>query len=77
MKKLLEFLVKEITGCADIAVEEKKEGEVFEYQLNVPKDFTGLVIGKNGATIKAIRNILKIKATLEHQRFYINVNSLE
>ncbi|PIP57013.1 RNA-binding protein, partial [Candidatus Woesebacteria bacterium CG22_combo_CG10-13_8_21_14_all_45_10] len=33
--------------------------------LKVPPEDMGLVIGKGGTTIKAIRNLIRVRATLE------------
>jgi predicted RNA-binding protein YlqC (UPF0109 family) len=77
MKELLEFIIKKLTATTEVSVSENVNGEVYEYLLSVPKELMGLIIGKNGNTIKAIRNILKIRATLEKKRFYLNVAAIE
>lgn len=38
-----------------------------------PEENAGMVIGKGGGTIKAIRNILRVKATLEKKGVSVNL----
>ena len=61
MKELLEFIVGNILGkTAKFEITEDDEG--------------GMVIGKGGKVIKAIRNVLRIKATLEKKKIILLVN---
>ncbi len=65
MKDLLNFLLKNILGQANFeVVEAGSEGKV-DYTLKIPKDEMGMVIGKSGKTIRMIRNLVKVRATLE------------
>jgi predicted RNA-binding protein YlqC (UPF0109 family) len=75
MEKLLEFLVKNITGIEDYEIETDMQGDIYEFVIKVPDDEAGLIIGKKGKTIRIIRNLLKVKATLERKRVNIVVNS--
>jgi len=70
MKELLEFIVKNIIGEDFEIVEEDEDGRV-DFLLKVPSDKAGLIIGKGGNTIKAIQDILRIKATLAKK--YVNI----
>ncbi len=65
MKDLLKFLLKKITKGDKFEIEESENGEIQEFKVKVPQESMGIVIGKGGNTIKAIRNLLKVKATLE------------
>ena len=73
MKELLEYIVKGILGNDDFTVEENQTEERLELTVYCPKETIGLVIGKQGAMIKAIRNLLRVKATLDGTFVYINV----
>jgi len=77
MKKLATYLVHGITGNSDIKIDENKDGDRTELIVKAPKEFIGLIIGKGGRTIKAIRNVLRIKATLEKKGVFINVEEKE
>ncbi len=65
MKKLLEFLVEGILGNDKFTISESQETGQTHFVISVPKEFVGLIIGKEGKTIKTIRNLLRVKATLE------------
>ena len=58
----------------DIVIEEvEEEGQInLNFQAN-PEDVK-IIIGKNGRTIKAIRELLKIKAIKEKKRINLNLN---
>ena len=75
MKDLLTYILTEILGGNDFEVEETL-GENGFLSLNVktdPKNM-GLIIGKQGKTINSIRNILKVKATLDKIGFSLEVS---
>jgi len=73
MRKLLEFLVKGVTGTDDFEIEENEEGGRTEYVIHANPDYVGRIIGKGGKTIKAIRNLLKVRATLEKKAVGLSV----
>ena len=77
MEKLLEFLVKAIVNSPeDVSIQENQDGEgnelVLELKVN-PEDIK-IVIGKEGKTIRALRELVKIKAIKEKKRIRINVS---
>ncbi len=75
MKKLLEFILKGLLNEAEFSIEEeegKEEGKI-NLKVKLPKDLMGIVIGKNGQTIRAIQNILKIKGRLEGKKVFVQV----
>jgi predicted RNA-binding protein YlqC (UPF0109 family) len=73
MKQLLEFLVKGMAGTEDFDIEETDAGGRTEFVIHANPDFVGRIIGKGGKTIKAIRNLLKVKATLEKKAVGVSV----
>lgn len=76
MKDLIEFLVKNITGSEDFEVEEKSEDGLATYIIRAKAEYMGLIIGKAGKTIKTIRNLVKVRATLEKKSFNLSVEEL-
>jgi len=75
MKELFEFIIKKIVNHPDdIIIEEiEQEGQInLNFQVN-PEDIK-IVIGKNGRTIKAIKELLKIKAIKERKKVNLNLN---
>ncbi len=75
MKELLEHILKGILGESTFYVTEEVDGNFVRLFIKVEPENTGIVIGKEGNTIKAIRNILRVKATLEKKG--VSVNLLE
>lgn len=75
MKELLDFILKNLIGEGYEISEESQEGRV-TFFLKVPADKAGIVIGKGGNTIKAIQDLLRIKATLEKKYVNVKVDTL-
>lgn len=73
MKDLLEFLVKGITGKDDFTIKEDQEGDRSDFSIQISPDVFGMVIGKGGKTIRAIRNLVKVRATLEKKGINVSV----
>ena len=73
MKDLLNFLVKKITGVEDFEISEINEDSFTTFIIKTKPGTAGLIIGKGGRTIKTIRNLLKIRATLEKKGVNISV----
>ena len=75
MKDLLEFLTKSIVDYPkDIVIEEKEEADLTDLTLQVNPEDIKIIIGKKGRTIKAIRELLKIRAIKEKKRINFNLN---
>jgi len=75
MKKLLEFIITNILGKdAKFEVSEKTDGDVVTLTVTTEEKDGGLIIGKGGNTIKSIRNVLRIAATLSKKKIYLLVN---
>ena len=67
MRSLLEYLVKSIVQKPkEVKVEEKKEEEVVNLTLSVAKEDMGVVIGKQGKIIQALRTVLRIPAVAQN-----------
>jgi len=65
MKELLDFLIRKISGLENFTIEETNEDNYTRFLVKTEGGSAGLVIGKGGRTIKTIRNLLKVRATLE------------
>lgn len=75
MLELLHYIISQIVSDPSTVKietqEEDKDNIVF--MLNLPEEERGVVIGKGGMNIRAIRNILSIIAKRENKRVYIKV----
>lgn len=69
MKDLLSYIVQGLVTNPDaISIDEQTEGGNVNLMLTVdPKDM-GLIIGKNGQTIRSIRKLLTVRAIAENVR---------
>lgn len=65
MSKLLDFILKEIAGKDKFEIKETKDQDLVQLEILAKPEVLGLIIGKGGKTIRAIRNILKVRATLD------------
>lgn len=72
METLLTFLLKNITG-KDIPVTQTEEDGRMVFEISPDSETTGLVIGKGGKTIKAIQEIMRVRARKENTFIYIRV----
>lgn len=63
MKELLEYIVKNIVSKPDaVKIDEQKTADGVLLNLSVDKEDMGVVIGKEGRIIRAIRSLVRIKA---------------
>ncbi len=74
MQELVEYIVKNIVSLPDaVKVEVQQEGTDVTVNLEVDPVDMGLIIGKSGQTIKAIRKILTVRAMAEEVRVYLQL----
>ncbi len=75
MKELVEYIVKQLVNNPDdVSVDEERTEEGVNLILNVNPDDMGIVIGRSGQTIKAIRKVLTIRAMSENVRVNLQLN---
>ena len=76
MKDLLEFIAKNlVTKPEAVSIDEQIEEGNVNLNLTVDPSDMGLIIGKNGQTIRAIRKLLTVRAIAENVR--INLQLVE
>jgi predicted RNA-binding protein YlqC (UPF0109 family) len=74
MKDLSLFLISNITGSNEISVAETQEEGRTILDVTAEKSVVGLIIGKEGKTIKNLRRILAIRAAKEDTMVSVNVH---
>jgi len=74
MKKLLDHIISNIIGKDNFSIEEQESDGHMQLIVKTKAENIGLLIGKQGRTIKAIRNIIKIKAVLENKSVNVSVD---
>jgi predicted RNA-binding protein YlqC (UPF0109 family) len=75
MQELLTFLLKNITG-RDIPVTQTEEEGRITFEIAPDSETIGLVIGKSGKTIKAIQEVMRVRARKENTFIYLRVVEL-
>ena len=77
MKELLNYIISRIVSNPDdIQIEiEETEGGFINLRLQVHPEDMGIVIGKGGNIIRALRSVLKVKAIKENKR--VNLELVE
>ncbi len=73
MENLIRFLIQKITGKDDFSVEETQDEKGTLFVVHAKPEIIGLIIGKEGKTIKNIRRIASIMAVLENKSINISV----
>jgi predicted RNA-binding protein YlqC (UPF0109 family) len=72
MKELLEYILNSLIEDG-YEIDQKEENGKTIFEVKVVPDKIGLLIGKRGRIIKAVQDIVKIKARLENKIVYIKV----
>ena len=73
MKDLLDYLLKGILGEEKFKIsEEESEGRIV-FKIKTDSENIGLIIGKGGRMIKNLRNLLKVRATLEKKAVNLEI----
>lgn len=76
MKDLLQFIVTNlVTKPEAVSIDEQTEEGNVDLNLTVDPSDMGLIIGKSGQTIRAIRKLLTVRAIAENVR--INLQLVE
>ncbi len=75
MSEFIEFVIRQLVEFPDeVLVTQGVDGKIVWFKIDVRKSDIGRVIGKNGHTIHAIRNILEAAASRHGQRVVVEVN---
>lgn len=78
MKDLLDYIVKSlVTHPEAVEIEEENGENVVTFNLKTHPEDIGMIIGKAGQTIKAIRKILVVRALAENSQMGVFINIKE
>jgi predicted RNA-binding protein YlqC (UPF0109 family) len=74
MKETLEFILKHaLPKGVEFSVRQIEDETGVTFDLTIPEEYRGRIIGKGGVNIKAIRNVLNILAKKDNQRIFIKI----
>lgn len=75
MKDLLNYIVTNLVSKPEaVSIDEQNEGTNINLILTVDPSDMGIVIGKGGQTIRAIRKLLTVRAIAENVRINLQLN---
>lgn len=75
MKDLLNFIVTNlVTKPESVQIDEQTEAGNVNLNLTVDPQDMGIIIGKSGQTIRAIRKLLTVRAIAENVRVNLQLN---
>lgn len=78
MDDLVLYIIKNLVSKPDeVKLESKNEDGMLSLQLSVAADDMGIVIGKSGQTIRAIRKLLIARVMAENNDLRVNLNLSE
>ena len=73
MEELLTFIVAQITGNPPQSIDQSENEEMTTYTITVPKEYMGILIGKEGRVISAIRTLARVRAAKEGKRVNVEL----
>lgn len=73
MKDLLDYLLTGLLGKEEFSLDEADEEGRVVYTIKTDPKNVGLIIGKSGHMIRSLRQVLKVRATLEKKAVSLNV----
>ena len=73
MKDLLDYMLKAVLGEEKFDIEESEDAGRIIYTIKTKPENVGLIIGKGGRMIRSLRNLLKVRATLEKKAVALNI----
>ncbi len=69
MKELLEFIVKSLVSKPEkVKITQGDEGEIIRLMFKVDPEDMGLIIGRQGKIIKAIRTLVRTRGLAEKKK---------
>lgn len=77
MKELLNFIVTSLVSKPEaVLIDEQKDNGNINLNLTVDPSDMGLIIGKGGQTIRAIRKLLTVRAIAENIRVNLQLTEI-
>lgn len=65
MEELIQTLLEPLTDIKKVKIEKEVDGKNYRFLVLVPKEDIAKVIGKSGKMVKAIKNLVKVRAIKE------------
>ena len=76
MRELLEYILQNIVGeDTEFSISETETDTGITFEVTLPEEVSGRVIGRGGQNIKAIRDVVNILARREQKRIFIKIRN--
>jgi len=74
MLELLNYILTNIVSDPQtVKIDKEENANEVTFMVNIPQEERGVVIGKSGRNINAIRNLVSIIARRENKKVYIKI----
>jgi hypothetical protein len=73
VKTLIGDLARMLVGSDGVSVEQFEEDGEIIFELTVPEEAMGKVIGKQGRTAKALRSVLDAVGEAQNKRYVLDI----
>jgi predicted RNA-binding protein YlqC (UPF0109 family) len=73
VKTLITDLARMLVGSNGVSVEQFEEDGEIVFELTVPEEAMGKVIGKQGRTAKAMRSVLDAVGEAQNKRYVLDI----
>ena len=73
VKTLVTDIAKMLVGTDGVQVDQFEEDGEIVFELTVPEEAMGKVIGKSGRTAKAIRSVLDAVGEAQNKRYVLDI----
>lgn len=78
MKELLTYIIRNILPKdARLTIEEQVSDNLLIYHIQVSPEVVGILVGKEGGLIKAIKTLLKASPESKNKEIILKVNKME
>lgn len=72
----MEFITQEITGNKEVKVEKQDSGDLKIFTIRAPKEVMGLLIGREGRTVRAIRTLARARAIVDKESVAVRLEEV-
>ena len=73
MEEILKIIIENLVDNSEnISISSKEENDVVKFEVSVPQEEMGRVIGKQGKIARSIRTLMKSVASKEHKKVEID-----
>lgn len=77
MESLLQYIVTQVTGEEPLSITQGETNGITTFTITVPKVYMGILIGKNGRMITAIRTLARTHGAKDNLQVNVELKEQE